>query len=315
MVSTSPESETESSEMQLIEDVKLTPDEMIESVWFKIVNEPENWDQGRWRVLPGVENSVGNIQPACGTAYCVGGWVAHLDGGVFLSDNKHSSVSHILVPVKDDYGTDVMVFWGEHGHVVGVNVHDRAKRLLDLDREEAEFLFAFNRTKDQIKEFFETKLGRPLSGRNPWLLRSTLAQIEAHPEDWDQGEWWKPAEPDKHFCGGVGCYAGHAALIDSGPPLKYQNGAHTYFYAPRKGERGEQETGAPLENGQTTGIKLWARAANALGLTTAEADFMFEGYHTLTALRAMVNNLCAGRDIKHGHTVDDYGRRIWAAET
>lgn len=274
--------------------LELTRDELIESTWFVIDNHPESWAQFAWRSSKAVEGE------RCGTVGCVAGWICELAGqGKYVTDKPDNDLFQVLVPVEDDFGTHVRAHqnWHAGGYydiVVGVPVRDRAKRLLgvdDLYMATGVDLFAGCTEVEDIKTAFEILLGRPVSGRNPWLLRKTMEHIEQNPESWNQGTWWEP-EDASHMCGTVGCFAGWAAHLDGGKHVMKSNGQPApQHFVPRPGEHYVQQY-----RGQDAVI-LHVRAKNALGLDEFEFNTLASGANTLPMLRRYVDNLCAGRDI------------------
>ena len=98
------------------------------------------------------------------------------------------------------------------------------------------------------------------------LARKTLEHIEAHPEEWNQGDW---------ICESGMCYAGHAAHL-AGAELV---GALATFTAYAFGPESER------------GIHVSDYARRVLGLGDGEAQRMFYGENTLEDLRGMVESL------------------------
>ena len=110
---------------------------------------------------------------------------------------------------------------------------------------------------------------------NVKLLRETLAYIEAHPEEWDQANW---------YCGTSACFAGRACLLNGHQLLPWSHNVQDYtskfktfkFY------------GTPLERNHIASV-----ARDILGLTESQALDLFMGGNTLDALRRIVNELCS----------------------
>lgn len=107
------------------------------------------------------------------------------------------------------------------------------------------------------------------------LLQKTMDHIEAHPEEWDQANW---------FCGTKACFAGHAVLLAGAQKVDDPNLAACGFLVPYDGEPVIILSGAPM-----TGVGT--RAKQLLGLTEDESGALFRGGNTMDDLRARVAEL------------------------
>lgn len=110
---------------------------------------------------------------------------------------------------------------------------------------------------------------------NVELLQRTLAQIEAHPELWEQREW--RTETD---CGTAYCFAGWAAVLSGAAFVRHEDGSLSYEYV------------IPPGGGDSIWIQDYA--AQVLGIGSRHAMDLFDGYNTLADLRAFVGELTAG---------------------
>lgn len=283
-------------------DVQLSPQELLESAWFQIKDDPDSYCQRAWRRAqgPGPVNK-------CGTAFCFAGWAVELNGDAkWVSDDPLKKGFQVLAPVKDDPGTDVLLYnrLFANGELpfLGVRPQDRAQRLLNISKADADYIFDAARSLDEIRMRIESLLGRPVSGRNPKLLRQVMAYIEQNPSDWKQGLWWAPRkDSDGHTCGSSGCFAGWAVALSGG---KYAPGIEAVI-ADEKDDwtfsRNMQDLDGEWRHVSLTSVS--GRAARVLGLTGDDDDILFDGSNTLQDLRRYVDNLCAGRDI-NDHSVD-----------
>lgn len=67
----------------------MTPNEsLFVEVLAHVVAFPETWNQGDWITTPTFADPNVPFTPACGTAFCVAGYVAHLDGLRFVYDDS-----------------------------------------------------------------------------------------------------------------------------------------------------------------------------------------------------------------------------------
>ena len=103
------------------------------------------------------------------------------------------------------------------------------------------------------------------------LLDRTLAYIEAHPDEHDQGTW---------RCGTAMCFAGHAAVLDGGV---WAGPEHDELVAMR-------EDPAEVRRLSSIGevVHVEDRARRVLGLTGEEAYALFYRAATLDDVRAGV---------------------------
>ncbi len=93
------------------------------------------WDQRFWR---------GQADGGCGTAMCFAGWVCQINGGRWLEDACATNGDR-LVPEADDDPRDM---YGPDGIMAG----DRAQRLLGLNHEQADVLFAPENDLDDLRD-------------------------------------------------------------------------------------------------------------------------------------------------------------------
>jgi hypothetical protein len=117
---------------------------------------------------------------------------------------------------------------------------------------------------------------------NADLLQRTLAQIEAHPDAWNQHNWALRTD-----CGTSYCFAGWAVTLTH--PT-----ARPVFIV------GHPVANAIVLNPDTENAEEWQiadLAAHLLQLRTDEADELFDEDNTLDTLRDMVADLVAGASI------------------
>ena len=119
---------------------------------------------------------------------------------------------------------------------------------------------------------------------NVELLQRTMAYIDAHPEQHDQGEWVER----KPECGTAACFAGWAAILEFGEGVIFDDGEMLAFRLP-----------APYSNRRDDGLPplMSQQAARLLGLSSVQADTLFNAWNTRGMLRAMVNDLVATGDL------------------
>lgn len=83
------------------------------------------WYQGTWR------QTRPYAKKACGTTYCVAGYICEVTGGQWLSDTAHSRIHAVLAPEPGEpeygYGYDA------DDEVGMVNAAERARRKLGVD--------------------------------------------------------------------------------------------------------------------------------------------------------------------------------------
>lgn len=110
------------------------------------------------------------------------------------------------------------------------------------------------------------------------LLRKTLEHIEAHPEEWDQGDWRLRVEREG-FCGTAYCFAGTAANL---------HGAEWRIPAPADWQDDDMRIVTP-----EGGMHVEYYAQEILGLNFNQADMLFDGGNDLADLRRIVDGLVA----------------------
>lgn len=101
------------------------------------------------------------------------------------------------------------------------------------------------------------------------LLDRIIAQIEAHPELWDQGTWARPTE-----CGTAYCVAGWVAELTLPLPLAIRNAViDTEF--------------VDFRDASGAGHDWDTYGREALGLNGDQAEEMFASSNDLTRIKAM----------------------------
>lgn len=115
---------------------------LLRATWEQIMAHPERWMQSSWK---------------CGTAYCVGGWIAKLDNGRWLPGEEAT-----LRPRRDDPHEDrYRVYVEAHDRDEwGVDVEDRAQRVAGLTNAEALRLFNGANTLEDVRKALERVLAR-----------------------------------------------------------------------------------------------------------------------------------------------------------
>lgn len=104
------------------------------------------------------------------------------------------------------------------------------------------------------------------------LLDRTLAQIEAHPEGWEQGTY---------RCESGMCFAGWAAVLAGGRWVEPENMHSSVLVA--------EEADPDEDRLHTSGsVHAHDRARRVLGLDDDTADWLFDGHNKLTDLRLIV---------------------------
>lgn len=119
----------------------------------QIETHPETWYQNAYR---------------CNTGMCFAGWAAELAGGKWLS-SPGGAVSDLLIAEPDD-GEDALY----RGDVLSIDASARAKRVLGIDEDQAEDLFAAGNDLDELREIVTDLLTEshyvtiePISGGAP----------------------------------------------------------------------------------------------------------------------------------------------------
>jgi hypothetical protein len=113
------------------------------------------------------------------------------------------------------------------------------------------------------------------------LLRQTLAHIEAHPEDWNQGSW---------RCDTAACFAGHAALLAGATwAHRAEDGVDLENLADIDPEA--YEAVCPPRAEGTVRVSTYAQ--QVLGIKLGDAARLFEATNELDDLRRIVDELCA----------------------
>lgn len=118
-------------------DPNLRGSDLLAAIVRFIRTNPDLWDQSQWSSL---EESLYRpaIRPNCGTSFCVAGWAAQATGGWWASEST-------LIAEDEEPLVGPCV----------THVEDRARRLLQLTEEQAEWLFHSTRQLCEIAEFAE----------------------------------------------------------------------------------------------------------------------------------------------------------------
>jgi len=150
-----------------------------------------------------------------------------------------------------------------------------------------------------------------LPERNVALLQETMAKIELNPELHDQSVW-------ANVCGTAFCYAGHAAILAGAevPRGKAIADGHWWCVNPETLE----STGKTSMELRGDDVQVDVFAARKLGLTEAEAGWLFDATRTRVELRLLVDALCAGAWIDVKDSIFINGERygfvdVWLDET
>jgi hypothetical protein len=98
--------------------------ELLEQTLETIKANPKHWDQGVWR---------------CSTGMCFAGWAAQLAGGQWVDDSSDSLVPEV---------GDVTGAWTRP-----VSAEERAMRVLEIEEEDADWLFAGCNTLEMIEGY------------------------------------------------------------------------------------------------------------------------------------------------------------------
>lgn len=122
---------------------------------------------------------------------------------------------------------------------------------------------------------------------NTELLQRTLAQIEAHPEQWDQRNFASQVN-----CGTSYCFAGWSIALDHPTAAFLFEDAHPKQSVDRFADRVSLDPYAPDVRWIST------VAQELLGLSGDTAEILFAAGNTLDELRAMVADLVAGGDLE-----------------
>jgi hypothetical protein len=112
---------------------------------------------------------------------------------------------------------------------------------------------------------------------NPEAVLDTLARVEAHPEEWDQGDWAYESP-----CGTRYCFGGHALLTV---------GARMDVSAKTVEVASLPESLRSRFVREHVAISAGARAV--LGVDGPTADRLFHGSNSMDDLRELVGEICA----------------------
>lgn len=148
---------------------------------------------------------------------------------------------------------------------------------------------------------------KPVSRRetlNVELLEEIMSYIEAHPQTWNQANWYVNVDPEtgsqKHFwrieevteqnsCGTSFCFAGHVALREGFPAPPLENGVEW-----------EREV-----SDLTWGESVDVFAEKVLGIDPEQAEALFAGENTMADLRNMVTALKVSDGSVPGFVLDN----------
>jgi hypothetical protein len=103
---------------------------------------------------------------------------------------------------------------------------------------------------------------------DPVALRGTLAHIEAHPDEWNQGRWGT-----RTTCGTTFCFAGWACVLAGQDDFEWSSDGDTFCLS----------DGEPMRSA----------ARDILGLDINQACELFSSDRTLDSLKRIVARLCA----------------------
>jgi hypothetical protein len=125
-----------------------------------------------------------------------------------------------------------------------------------------------------------------MTQKNLALANVTMMVIEANPDKHDQGSWASP-------CGSTMCYAGHAGVI-AGAKFDKNKAGHDWYVEPGTLKHlgwDEAYSDPRYPSGEIKHISNFA--AEKLGFTDAEKEYMFDPNRTVeemeAALEAMNN--------------------------
>lgn len=106
------------------------------------------------------------------------------------------------------------------------------------------------------------------------LLYQVLGFLETHPEQWDQGNWARPAinekgevEEDPFACGAKGCFAGWASVFAGGRWAK---------------------DGSSVITPDNRRVSVQTHAMEALGLNDYQANLLFSGGNTIEQMKEYI---------------------------
>jgi hypothetical protein len=118
---------------------------------------------------------------------------------------------------------------------------------------------------------------------NVELLRETLAQIEARPDEFDPDRFRTPR--------GAMCFGARACVIDGGVWVVDDTASpHAHLLLARPGDPDE----SVQQMGYERVISVYARARRILGLTEHQAADLFAGGNSVADLRRIVAGICQG---------------------
>lgn len=109
------------------------------------------------------------------------------------------------------------------------------------------------------------------------LLRQVMAQIEAYPESWNQGNWFRKT-PDTE-CGTTACFAGWTCQLTGWEPLYGED---------------MPVAGLVMRKGSTEVAHAHETAVAELGLTNVEASRLFFAPTDFATLQDLVEQIIDG---------------------
>lgn len=109
------------------------------------------------------------------------------------------------------------------------------------------------------------------------LLRQVMAQIEAHPETWNQGNWFRRSD-----CGTTACFAGWTCQLTGWEPVYEDEDMPVTGHVERKGA-------IPALHPHVHEV-----AVKELGITVAEASRLFFAPTDFATLQDLVEQIIDG---------------------
>lgn len=124
---------------------------------------------------------------------------------------------------------------------------------------------------------------------NKELLQETLAWIKTKPADYNQGNWVQKAEESP--CGTQMCFAGHAAVLagaENPDPKKHFIGD---WYVKNDESKSYLNWLDIQKESRSNYTHVQEFATNALGLTAADASYLFGADRTVEEIEVAVEEL------------------------
>jgi hypothetical protein len=104
----------------------------------------EAWYQGVWRQVT-----------HCGTAMCLAGWIADMNGGIWIEDSSY------LVPTEEERAKAPQMDTIPGTAPIFTAPADRVVNITGIDWAEADYLFSPDRTLQNMKDWLEEKQANP----------------------------------------------------------------------------------------------------------------------------------------------------------